>query len=827
MDHKDEKELKNNVLSPEEAGKIMPEISESERKLLEGAVLIEENSDAKHDKDAEKLIRAGLGADVFERGEKPMKAMKRDVVQKKETIVQNANLTEMGYAALKKMFEEKKINKREFFNEVERRHKEIKTKDKKEDSREAEEARQKQKVIDRTVADKDKMPSAREIAGENQRKIDEVFKEDAETEKKEKNSSKEPFDDVTTETAISGSGSKEKKSAEEEKKEPTEKEKEPTETETVEKEKTAKEILEAARGEFARMDLMAERYIKAEKKLKNKRTKADFVEYGGNGGKEYAEAKERYFEALRARRVEMLEEAVKQIEDKKLPKNKRNEEMKKIITAEVIKETVAREANYLYDKKMELDLELKGGESKFGKIWNVARGVGEWYRKQPLKYKIALSGVLFAGAFGAGVGGGAGAGTLLAGIFVGKGIQRGLGGLAATVGIEAWRKGRQEKKAEKKVSAEFADNLIESIKNGDKKLDERLLKLEGKKKWEKYRRFALAGSVGALIASGWTVKALGEIIPDDWADWAKDKMGIGTETAPTDEVSGGALDPEKVAQMEALKPKMMDPEKLAQAEALSKMSFTEVAEKGDSVWKMAEEQLAKNYGEKFAELDGARKTYLIDAIKDKIAADPGKFGLENLDKIKVGQKIDFSSIFNNKAGMDEIFRDASALKQAALDNIAENDKMLGDWAAAHPNEELTSGKIDEILGGQEVVTGEVAEKAGEVTEKGISEAGAKALLENEMAHIKALGFSQAEYEIIKDIKVEKLLKEIPSKEEAWEVFRQSSESGSKAIDLPSDGVRGAMEFDKQIKLAEFIRGFAPTENVKQMTVSQFLGTIGK
>ncbi|MBU1289883.1 hypothetical protein KKG85_01415 [Patescibacteria group bacterium] len=564
----------------------------------------------------------------------------------------------------------------------------------------------------------------------------------------------------------------------------------------IEKEKTATEILEEARGEFAKVDLMAEKYIRAKKKFsKEKKTKEDFEKDGGNAGKEYAEAKGRYFEALKARRAEILDSGSEK---------------------DIIIETIAAEANKLYDKKTELDLELRGGASRFEKVLNISKKVVEKYRKMPLKYKLMLSAGLLAGGVAAGAVGGAAGAAMVTGVVAGRWFQRVLGGSAAAVGLEGLIKRSQEKKAGKEVTAEFADKLMESIKNGDKKLDEKLLELEGGKKWEKYRRFALAGSMGALIASGWTAKALGNVIPHEWADWAKEKVGLGAEAAPTVENQGTVPAEGTVPEAKVV------PES---APMETGGGFVEVAGKGDSVWKMAEEQLAKNYGEKFAGLDGARKTYLIDAIKGKIAADPGKFGLEDIDKIKVGQKIDFSSIFEDKAGMDEIFGDASALKQAALENITNNDKILGDWTAAHPGEELTSGKIDEILTnkGVEINLDDQRFKTYLEAQPELPEEGVDPFLENEMAHIKAFGFSKAEYEAIKSVKVSELLEKIPSSKEAWEIFNQPG--GAKAIGLPSDGKLGAIEFNRQIKLAEFIRGFNPSANIKQMSVSRFLRTI--
>jgi len=84
---------------------------------------------------------------------------------------------------------------------------------------------------------------------------------------------------------------------------------------------------------------------------------------------------------------------------------------------------------------------------------------------------------------------------------------------------------------------------------------------------------------------------------------------------------------------------------------------------------------------------------------------------------------------------------------------------------------------------------------------------------------KKFGFSTDEYNAIKGVTVEKLLKEIPSKEKAWEIWRDID----KSIDLPHDGIYGSSEFSKHIKLAEFIRDFESREGIEQMTIAEALG----
>lgn len=632
MNHKDKKEIENNVLSPEKADALSGEIADEK----------------KYGKTAEKLVNSAFGTDVFKHEKKSVEKDSPENDAKSEAA-----------KVVKEWKDQPKQVRENIENNLENKATE---KEKTEKTKKA--ALQKDKHDDKK-GDKEKSKSVEKqkpskTAQERQKIINETFKD-------KKIETKRPIEKVV-ETK------KEKKS-----------------DKAIEEEKTKTEILEIARGEFAKVDLMADRYVKLEKKLKMNKTKTDFEKYGGNGGEEYKEAKEKYFKALKARRVEMLEKAIKQIEGGKLPKSKKNKKIKEIIIAEIAKETIVREASRLYDKKRELSLESIGKDSKFEKILNVAKKVVNRYRKMPLKRKLMISAGLFAGGFAAGAVGGATGAALVTGVIAGKWFQRALGGSAAAVGLEGLIKRSQEKKVEKKMSVEFADKLMESIKSGDKKLDEKLLELEGKKKWEKYRRFALAGSIGALIASGWTAKAFGAVIPDEWTDWAKERADLAPDKTPETPVE---TDASEISETEA------STKTASEVSIVSSAGFVEVAEKGDSIWKMAENQLEKHYGEKFSDLSPAQRTYVIDAIKDKIAANPKEFRLDNVDKLKMGQKVDFSGIFESKNNINDIFSKAEGLKQAALENIARNNRILEDWVKEHPGEALTSEKVEEILSGK-------------------------------------------------------------------------------------------------------------------------------
>ena len=117
-------------------------------------------------------------------------------------------------------------------------------------------------------------------------------------------------------------------------------------------------------------------------------------------------------------------------------------------------------------------------------------------------------------------------------------------------------------------------------------------------------------------------------------------------------------------------------------------SFIETAKPGDSVWKLAEHQLeSRGY---FRDLSGtaeeiaAKKTYLIDWVKDKVAANPDKFGLTDPDKLATGQKIDFSEILKDKEGILKAFGETEKLSPAEISHINYNNELLSQWVKNHP-----------------------------------------------------------------------------------------------------------------------------------------------
>ncbi|MDQ1284176.1 MAG: hypothetical protein QG620_524 [Patescibacteria group bacterium] len=125
----------------------------------------------------------------------------------------------------------------------------------------------------------------------------------------------------------------------------------------------------------------------------------------------------------------------------------------------------------------------------------------------------------------------------------------------------------------------------------------------------------------------------------------------------------------------------------------------ETAQKGDSVWKMIDRQLEERYGHNFTDLPVEQKTYIIDSFKDEVAKNPEQFSLKNIDKIKIGQKIDFAELFSDDQRVAGKFDIAKNLSPEEMENIAKNNKTIIRWLNAHHGEALTSEKVEDILHG--------------------------------------------------------------------------------------------------------------------------------
>ncbi len=297
---------------------------------------------------------------------------------------------------------------------------------------------------------------------------------------------------------------------------------------------------------------------------------------------------------------------------------------------------------------------------------------------------------------------------------------------------------------------------------------------------------------------------------------------------------------------------------------------------GDNLWKIIERQLEQTQGERFTNLPEARKTYIIDALKDKVAQNPEKFGLKDIDFLRPGQKIDLTEIFK-KEEVENAFDRAMRLTAGQMESVEHNNRVLLEWVKTHPGQSLTSEKVEEILRGAKIKTSEEILKGSqievppevppekpqveiipsevppekpqietippeappekpqvELQPSQVSPLEEKLKAEmimdlNEKAAVGYIGFSPAEWEAIKNVKVKEILEQIPEDRRlAWDIWGGNVEG--KEIKLPFAtetplerifGGYGPLEFKKHLRLAELIRSYRPGQGELELSVRDF------
>lgn len=490
--------------------------------------------------------------------------------------------------------------------------------------------------------------------------------------------------------------------------------------------------------------------------------------------------------------------------------------------AELYKTVVLNERDLLVKAKVE------SWPPQEKRLWR--KGL-DWYLRRGTATKLLISTGLMTGIV-AGAGGFSapavamfagyrfvrGAGAVLASKLAGKGVD-----WAMTKGIEA-----KHEAALSNVRKEFSLENLKKVEKETERIFEEKAKRERKKLYIK-AGVSIAAGMGTAIGIGMLERALTEGV-------ATSAGGVSPETHPT------------------------HPEASATHETIAKVSSVETAEREDSVWKMLDRQLEKHFGEKYTSLNEAQRTYAIDAYKDQVVAHPQDFGLTNVDNVDVDHNYDFSRLFGEKITgqghamemtptpsdmpsepfvptaetpsiqFDEVAEAAQNLHQEDMENILHNNHTLDSWVHEHPGERLTSEKVNELLGwgGPKVIpdvpfpeTQLPEPPSVETLPPVVTGAGAESILVD-IERAKSLGFNLNEYQAIQNVKVGKLLEQIPiNKQDALDAW------GDGEVEMPHHGMYGAGEFNKHFKLARFVRSFQPGEGIKQMNIKQFLQMVGE
>ena len=233
---------------------------------------------------------------------------------------------------------------------------------------------------------------------------------------------------------------------------------------------------------------------------------------------------------------------------------------------------------------------------------------------------------------------GGGAGWAAAGSYFGLKLSRYIVGsftsssaIKAVNAFEEYYGTKLNKTLEKKVNEilkkESLSTKLDSVLSETDRQLEKILKFKKKVNYAK----AVAGIGGFLVGYGLTEsigKGVGELLTAKGEFFSRGVKETGVEKTFTIKL-----------------PEAQD-------------SYIETAQKGDSIWKMTKRILSRKLEVKWEKLDEAQKTYLIDTIKDKISSNPEKFGLvsKDINLIHPGEKINFSSVFEDKDFLKDIFK---------------------------------------------------------------------------------------------------------------------------------------------------------------------------
>jgi hypothetical protein len=144
-------------------------------------------------------------------------------------------------------------------------------------------------------------------------------------------------------------------------------------------------------------------------------------------------------------------------------------------------------------------------------------------------------------------------------------------------------------------------------------------------------------------------------------------------------------------------------------------NYKEVAHSGDGLWNMIAELAHNHLGKGFDNLDSAHKTFFIDVIKDRVAANPSEFGLTDIHHIDLNQTVDFGPAFQGPDAihLPDLVTHTKEISQTMVDSINHNDAIIANWVSTHPGEAWNDNIINSLTHGIGSTTPETPSQVAE------------------------------------------------------------------------------------------------------------------
>lgn len=105
--------------------------------------------------------------------------------------------------------------------------------------------------------------------------------------------------------------------------------------------------------------------------------------------------------------------------------------------------------------------------------------------------------------------------------------------------------------------------------------------------------------------------------------------------------------------------------------------------------------------DQFKSMTPAQKTFVLSMLVNKVLKTPKDYGITNDGVLKIGDKLNFTKLFENNQEIKSIFDKAlqtiiSGSPQEK--SILTNNEKIASWIKENPNAKLTNDKVAEILG---------------------------------------------------------------------------------------------------------------------------------
>lgn len=345
--------------------------------------------------------------------------------------------------------------------------------------------------------------------------------------------------------------------------------------------------------------------------------------------------------------------------------------------------------------------------------WVVERAlkIGDWYRRLPLKYKLAAATVFMSSASVVGALGGAGIGMIMGAVFVGSTGQRFLGSLAMFVTVEGMltKRSLARNEEEKKIMGVRMNVILGALAGSGVFLGGKLLGDYLSSGGEHVAEVTPPPSPQVpVVPAPETLDLNAKEVFDSVQEKIKAAIPLPHEEmaaannsimTPGNELIGHAAAAESTSSI-------MTPGNELFGHAADKMIETSYAvHGGDNLWNIIKEKIPEIQG-----LDGeGRQSNAIANIIEQIKKDPESFGITsgNVDTLSAGDTIDLEKVrevldtTKISVGGHEtsIIERAIGLTDIEASHIMENNAKISAWHTAHPDTLLTTETVDKILSG--------------------------------------------------------------------------------------------------------------------------------